>query len=296
MYQHQRHQQPRCTEHRRDTPHEALYSAAAAAGHRLEHGKQRDSPSGRRAQGRRARCLAPGRTSRRTNLALDRSAQCASDTQAPHPAPQACSTRRCRAARLGARQSLSHSSSGRTASVSAAELQPTAVSVHRAECLRPAQDDRACGGGVRISSRHGGRGWSIRRRPTRTHLTGRKTTLPCLTAPRFNMPTAPPHLCTSFLPPRPTPHQVAAGAQSVVTLPVFGVSDFATFVSDCRTCGITCAVTPGILPVREESEMRRVCRALHLTPPPWLERQLRQLKGSESVSRYGTELFCRQDE
>lgn len=83
--------------------------------------------------------------------------------------------------------------------------------------------------------------------------------------------------------------QVAAGAESVVCLPVFEAHAFATFVSDVSKAGLQCTVLPGLLPLREASEFHRMCRALHVTPPAWL---VDQLSENQAASTFGDSLFC----
>jgi len=83
--------------------------------------------------------------------------------------------------------------------------------------------------------------------------------------------------------------QVAAGAESVVCLPVFEAHAFAAFVSDLAKAGLGCPVLPGLLPLREASEFHRMCRALHVTPPAWL---VDQLSENQAAAAFGDSLFC----
>ena len=81
--------------------------------------------------------------------------------------------------------------------------------------------------------------------------------------------------------------QAAAGAEMVVSLPVFEAAEHARFVADARNAGVACPVLPGILPLCGASEFRRLCRALYVTPPAETERQLdaESAKGDEAVKQ-----------
>jgi len=83
--------------------------------------------------------------------------------------------------------------------------------------------------------------------------------------------------------------QVAAGAESIVCLPVFEAHAFGAFVTDLQKAGLTCPVLPGLLPLREASEFHRMCRALHVTPPAWL---VDQLSENQAAAAFGDSLFC----
>ena len=82
---------------------------------------------------------------------------------------------------------------------------------------------------------------------------------------------------------------MAAGAESVVCLPVFESQAFSAFVADATKAGLTCTVLPGLLPVREPSEFHRMCRALNVTPPAWLVDQLTE---QDAAAAFGDTLFC----
>jgi len=77
--------------------------------------------------------------------------------------------------------------------------------------------------------------------------------------------------------------QVAAGAESVVCLPTFDASEFASYVADCAKSNLSCQMLPGLLPIRDHEEFRRICRALHLTPPTWLSQRLSSGDGASVV-------------
>jgi methylenetetrahydrofolate reductase (NADPH) len=68
--------------------------------------------------------------------------------------------------------------------------------------------------------------------------------------------------------------QVAAGAESVVCLPVFAAAVHTAYVADARGAGVDAPIVPGVLPLGAPAEFRRICRALHVTPPEDVERVL----------------------
>ena len=85
--------------------------------------------------------------------------------------------------------------------------------------------------------------------------------------------------------------QATAGAACVVCLPCFDAATFTDFHAACEAAGVRCEVLPGLLPLREAAEFRRVCRALHVTPPAWLEGRLASLADAAAASGCGDELF-----
>lgn len=79
--------------------------------------------------------------------------------------------------------------------------------------------------------------------------------------------------------------QVAAGCELVVCMPTFEAAEHAKFVVDARNAGVSCPVLPGLLPLCEAAEFGRICRALHVTPPPAIEQQLTAARGDEAAVR-----------
>ena len=77
--------------------------------------------------------------------------------------------------------------------------------------------------------------------------------------------------------------QVSAGAELVLCLPCFEASTFGGFVKDARAAGVSCPIAPGVLPIVEAAEFRRVCRALAVELPESLETSLKHATTSESV-------------
>ncbi len=92
--------------------------------------------------------------------------------------------------------------------------------------------------------------------------------------------------------------QVRAGAERVVSLPVFDVEAHVRYIEDARAEGVVCPISPGLLPVLVASEFRRICRALHVTPPEWLAERLSKSEvagaasPSASVGAVGTQLLA----
>lgn len=78
--------------------------------------------------------------------------------------------------------------------------------------------------------------------------------------------------------------QAHAGAELIVSMPIFDASTYAQFITDIRAAGVSCPVLPGILPLCEASEFGRICRALHVTPPPELERALIEARDATAVA------------
>ena len=69
--------------------------------------------------------------------------------------------------------------------------------------------------------------------------------------------------------------QVAAGAERVICLPCFDAETHWSFVADARAAGVYCPIAPGILPITNIAEFRRICHALLVEPPKWLDAKLR---------------------
>ena len=82
-----------------------------------------------------------------------------------------------------------------------------------------------------------------------------------------------------------TSQQTAAGAECVICLPTFGAAAHMAYVSDARSAGVGSHVPilPGILPLCAAGEFRRVCRALHVTPPEAVVRQLDEATSEEAT-------------
>ena len=80
--------------------------------------------------------------------------------------------------------------------------------------------------------------------------------------------------------------QVAAGAECVMSLPIFDVASYKTYVDELRAAGVGAAVPvlPGILPLCAPAEFRRLCRSLHLTPPAEVEAQLNAATTAQAVA------------
>lgn len=74
--------------------------------------------------------------------------------------------------------------------------------------------------------------------------------------------------------------QTKAGASQVVCLPSFDAATHMQYVADARALGVEARVLPGLLPVLEAAEFRRICRALHVTPPAWLEARISEAAAS----------------
>ena len=68
--------------------------------------------------------------------------------------------------------------------------------------------------------------------------------------------------------------QVDAGAELVLCLPTFDAASHLSFAAEVQRAGIACFVKPGILPLCASSDLRRICRALSLTPPAEVWKQL----------------------
>ena len=76
--------------------------------------------------------------------------------------------------------------------------------------------------------------------------------------------------------------QVSTGAELVVCMPCFDAGTYATFVADARALGVRCDLLPGVLPVGAVgSEFRRVCRAIAVEVPAWLDEQIRACTTTE---------------
>lgn len=80
--------------------------------------------------------------------------------------------------------------------------------------------------------------------------------------------------------------QVAAGAECVVSLPTFDAASHVAFVAELRAAGVGDAVPilPGILPLCELGELRRLCRTLQVTLPNAVEQQLCAATSAEAVA------------
>jgi methylenetetrahydrofolate reductase (NADPH) len=70
--------------------------------------------------------------------------------------------------------------------------------------------------------------------------------------------------------------QISAGASLVICLPCFDMESFSRFVADARGVGVDCAIVPGLLPISDAIEFRRITRALVIEPPAWLEAKLQE--------------------
>ena len=75
--------------------------------------------------------------------------------------------------------------------------------------------------------------------------------------------------------------QVRAGAELVLCLPCFEASTFRGFVQDARAAGVSCPIAPGVLPLVEAAEFRRICRSLSVELPESLDSSLKRATTSE---------------
>ena len=76
--------------------------------------------------------------------------------------------------------------------------------------------------------------------------------------------------------------QVAAGAELVVSLPCFDAETHSEFAADARAAGVRCPILPGLLPVGSvAADFRRICRAIAVEVPKWLDDQLLATSTSE---------------
>ena len=70
--------------------------------------------------------------------------------------------------------------------------------------------------------------------------------------------------------------QAQAGADQVICLPCFDAQAHSEYVAAARKAGVRCPIVPGALHISNVAEFRRICRALCVEPPAWLEAQLRE--------------------
>ena len=85
--------------------------------------------------------------------------------------------------------------------------------------------------------------------------------------------------------------KVDSGADFIVTQLFFDVSTFVSFVTSCRSIGITIPIIPGVLPIRSVDSLRHIVKLSKLTVPRTIgmEVELRMKHGPQSVLDYGRE-------
>jgi methylenetetrahydrofolate reductase (NADPH) len=88
--------------------------------------------------------------------------------------------------------------------------------------------------------------------------------------------------------------QVAAGAELVVSLPCFDAETHSEFAADARAAGVRCPIVPGLLPVGSvAADFRRICRAIAVEVPKWLDDQLLATSTSECACLPPMAFGCR---
>lgn len=68
--------------------------------------------------------------------------------------------------------------------------------------------------------------------------------------------------------------KVDAGADFIVTQLFFDVSTFVTFVTSCRSLGVTCPIIPGVLPIRSADSLRHITTLSKLEVPQKIRNEI----------------------
>lgn len=77
--------------------------------------------------------------------------------------------------------------------------------------------------------------------------------------------------------------KVDAGADLLLTQLFFNNENYYKFIEDCRIAGITCPITPGIMPVVNEKQIRRMVTTCGATLDEKFERILRSFGNNEDA-------------
>lgn len=85
--------------------------------------------------------------------------------------------------------------------------------------------------------------------------------------------------------------KVDAGADFVITQFFFDENIFIKYVNDCRNIGITCPIVPGILPIFNFRNFKRMVNFTEVYVPEKILEDLEKIKNDDSaVAEYGTQL------
>jgi methylenetetrahydrofolate reductase (NADPH) len=85
--------------------------------------------------------------------------------------------------------------------------------------------------------------------------------------------------------------KVDAGADIVITQLFYDVDLFFKFVNDCRKIGIDCPILPGILPIVNYNNFKRLTKFCKVSVPEYILDDLEKIKDNdEEVSKYGIDL------
>jgi methylenetetrahydrofolate reductase (NADPH) len=85
--------------------------------------------------------------------------------------------------------------------------------------------------------------------------------------------------------------KVDAGADYIVTQFFYDVDKYFEYVKDCRKIGITCPIVPGILPIFNYRNFRRMVDFCKVFIPDEMNKKLEQIKNNdEEVASYGIEI------
>ncbi|MDC0231411.1 methylenetetrahydrofolate reductase [Aureispira] len=85
--------------------------------------------------------------------------------------------------------------------------------------------------------------------------------------------------------------KVDAGADFVITQLFYDVDKFLNFVKDCRKEGITCPILPGILPIINYNNFRRMVGFCNINVPQQIWDDLKKIKDNdEAVAEYGIQV------
>tara|TARA_B100000161_G_scaffold264988_1_gene239582 strand:+ start:458 stop:2182 length:1725 start_codon:yes stop_codon:yes gene_type:complete len=85
--------------------------------------------------------------------------------------------------------------------------------------------------------------------------------------------------------------KVDAGADYIVTQFFYDVDKYFKYVKDCREIGITCPIVPGILPIFNYRNFRRMVDFCKVFIPEEMNKKLQQIKNNdEEVASYGIEI------
>jgi len=87
---------------------------------------------------------------------------------------------------------------------------------------------------------------------------------------------------------------VTAGAELIVSMPCFDAETHVQYVADARAMGVRCTILPGVLPIGPAAaEFRRVCRAISVEVPAWLDEQIRSATTSAALAKLSNSLLTR---
>ena len=85
--------------------------------------------------------------------------------------------------------------------------------------------------------------------------------------------------------------KVDAGADYIVTQFFYDVDIFFKYVDDCRKIGITCPILPGILPIFNYNNFKRMVGFCKVAVPDYILNKLEEIKNNdEEVAEFGVEI------